>query len=99
MCFHVPLNKIVKFIRLEQPKVPSQLSNCYGAGTGCGWCIPFLEKLFEEMEKHPEMEPNIGLSTDRYLAMRKEYLKKINAKRIVELEDELSAFEDRIEEE
>src|SRR5947209_8636832 len=47
-CFHVPLRKLVNFIRRERPRVPSQLSQCGGAGTGCGWCIPFLKELFHQ---------------------------------------------------
>ena len=42
-CFHVTRRKLVNFVRQRKPKVPSQLSECGGAGTGCGWCIPFLE--------------------------------------------------------
>ena len=28
--------------------VASQLSECGGAGTGCGWCIPFLKQLHRQ---------------------------------------------------
>ncbi len=44
-CFHVSRRKLVNFIRIHRPKVPSQLAECGGAGTGCGWCIPFLKQL------------------------------------------------------
>ncbi|HEV3204360.1 MAG TPA: (2Fe-2S)-binding protein [Gemmataceae bacterium] len=47
-CFHVTRRKLVNFIRLYQPKVPSQLSECGGAGTGCGWCIPYLKQLHQQ---------------------------------------------------
>ncbi|MGB1707122.1 MAG: (2Fe-2S)-binding protein, partial [Rubripirellula sp.] len=40
LCFHVTKRKVKQFIRVHQPTVPSQLSDCYGAGTGCGWCRP-----------------------------------------------------------
>ena len=50
LCFHVSLRKVRKFIRLEKPKVASQLSQCYGAGTGCGWCRPLLRSLLEEVQ-------------------------------------------------
>ncbi|CAN5439140.1 hypothetical protein BH09SUM1_BH09SUM1_32830 [soil metagenome] len=79
VCFRVPLQKIVKFVRLENPSVPSQISECYGAGTGCGWCIPFLERVFEELKANPDIDPEIGLSGEEYLARRKEYHLKINA--------------------
>jgi bacterioferritin-associated ferredoxin len=46
-CFHVSRRKLVNFVRRSQPKVASQLSMCGGAGTGCGWCIPFLKQIFE----------------------------------------------------
>ena len=43
-CFHVSRRKLLNFVRCK-PKVPSQLSECGGAGTGCGWCIPFLKQI------------------------------------------------------
>jgi bacterioferritin-associated ferredoxin len=51
LCFHVTRRKVTQFIRVNRPEVPSQLSECFGAGTGCGWCRPFLEKIFEQ-QKH-----------------------------------------------
>src|SRR5687767_4167095 len=48
LCFHVSRRKLVNFVRQTQPRVPSQLSECGGAGTGCGWCIPFLEQIFQQ---------------------------------------------------
>lgn len=78
LCFHVPLNKIVKFIRLEKPRVASQVSECYGAGTGCGWCIPFIEQIFEQMKRDPDANPQMTMTADEYRARRREYHKKIN---------------------
>lgn len=48
LCFHVSKRKILNHVRVHQPRVPSQLSDCGGAGTGCGWCVPFLKRYFEE---------------------------------------------------
>ena len=48
LCFHVSKRKVVNFIRVEQPARPGQLSECFGAGTGCGWCRSFLHRLFDE---------------------------------------------------
>ena len=45
-CFHVTRRKLENFVRREEPQVASQLSQCGGAGTGCGWCIPFLKQIF-----------------------------------------------------
>lgn len=71
VCFHVPLRKLVKFHRLSRPRVPSQFSECYGAGTGCGWCVPFLEQLFEQLE-HGE-EPRFKMTAEEYRRRRREY--------------------------
>jgi bacterioferritin-associated ferredoxin len=47
LCFHVTRRKVENYIRLERPQRVGQLAECYGAGTGCGWCRPFLQRLFE----------------------------------------------------
>lgn len=44
-CFHVSLRKVRNFCRIEKPKVPSLISQCLSAGTGCGWCRPMLRKI------------------------------------------------------
>ena len=44
-CFHVPLRKIESFCVREKPQSASQISECLGAGTGCGWCVPILKKI------------------------------------------------------
>jgi bacterioferritin-associated ferredoxin len=46
LCFRVSRRKLEKFVRLHQPEVASRLSECGSAGTGCGWCVPILEKIF-----------------------------------------------------
>jgi len=51
LCFHVTRRKLENFLRVEQPVRPSQLSACQGAGTGCGWCRPFLERMFHEAQQ------------------------------------------------
>ncbi len=48
LCFHVTRRKVENFIRVEKPQRPGQLSECFGAGTGCGWCGPFLQRLLEQ---------------------------------------------------
>jgi NAD(P)H-nitrite reductase large subunit len=71
LCFHVPLGKLAKFHRLHRPRVASQLSQCQSAGTGCGWCVPFLEQLFEQMERGEA--PRLDLSPEEYARRRKAY--------------------------
>ena len=70
-CFDVPLGKLVKFHRLHQPRHASQMSQCYGAGTGCGWCIPFLVQIFEQLGRGEGVK--IALSPDEYKRRRAEY--------------------------
>jgi bacterioferritin-associated ferredoxin len=48
-CFHVTQRKLLNYLRLTRPRVPSQLSECGGAGTGCGWCVPYLKQLFRKV--------------------------------------------------
>lgn len=48
LCFHISKRKILNFIRVHQPRVVSQISECGGAGTGCGWCRETLARYFEE---------------------------------------------------
>ncbi|TWU56613.1 Nitrite reductase [NAD(P)H] [Rubripirellula tenax] len=55
LCFHVTRRKVIQYIRVNRPTVTSQLSECYGAGTGCGWCRPFLERLMQQTD--PESVP------------------------------------------
>lgn len=73
VCFHVPFQKVAKFIRLNKPQVPSQCSECYGAGTGCGWCVPFIEKLYEEIQEGV-LDPQMKMSAEEYRLRRREHM-------------------------
>jgi bacterioferritin-associated ferredoxin len=70
-CFHVSRRKLVNFVRQTNPKVASQLSQCGGAGTGCGWCIPFLKQIFEQ-STGDDLD---GLSTEEYERQRADYIR------------------------
>lgn len=61
LCFHVSKRKVINFIRVEKPSRPGQLAECFGAGTGCGWCRTYLRRLFDEYHGTPasdELEPS-----------------------------------------
>src|SRR5438552_15984273 len=71
-CFHVSKRKLVNFTKRERPRVASQLSQCGGAGTGCGWCIPFLKQIFREGGEGGGTELE-QLTPDEYARRRADY--------------------------
>ncbi|MFN9718056.1 MAG: bacterioferritin-associated ferredoxin [Planctomycetota bacterium] len=71
-CFHVTQRKVINFIRVHRPAVPSQISECGGAGTGCGWCVPFLRRLFDASKADAMTE--ITMSAEEYAQQRSEYV-------------------------
>jgi NAD(P)H-nitrite reductase large subunit len=73
-CFHVSRRKLVNFVRVHEPKVPSQLSECGGAGTGCGWCIPFLKQIFRQACEGGAIELE-QLTPEDYERKRAEYVR------------------------
>jgi NAD(P)H-nitrite reductase large subunit len=73
-CFHVTQRKLVNFIRRTQPRVASQLSQCGGAGTGCGWCIPFLKQLHQNAAKGSAIELET-LTPEEYERRRAAYIR------------------------
>lgn len=88
LCFHVSKRKVLAFLRVEQPSRPGQLSECYGAGTGCGWCRSYLTRLFEASkrtrptsERPPSVETEKGAlaevdpATDEYAQARANYIR------------------------
>jgi len=73
LCFHVTRRKVENFIRVERPRRVGQLSECFGAGTGCGWCRPFLKRLFEAAQGEPAAEGELPTATD-YARGRSDYV-------------------------
>ena len=78
LCFHVTRRKVENFIRLEQPARAGQLSECFGAGTGCGWCRKYLVSLFEAAQAADSSEAAPGLApelpkAEEYAEMRRNY--------------------------
>jgi NAD(P)H-nitrite reductase large subunit len=54
--------------------VPSQLSLCGGAGTGCGWCVPFLKQIFRQSAAGGETELE-RLTPAEYERLRAAYVR------------------------
>jgi bacterioferritin-associated ferredoxin len=73
-CFHVSRRKLVNWVARNDPKVPSQLSECGGAGTGCGWCIPFLKQIFRQGTADVPQDID-ELTPEEYAARRADYVK------------------------
>ena len=69
-CYGVTLRKLVHFSRRTQPEQPSRMTECLGAGTGCGWCIPFLVKIAQD----PDAFALTELTPDEYAERRKSYI-------------------------
>ena len=73
-CFHVSRRKLVNWVARNDPTVPSRLSECGGAGTGCGWCIPFLKQIFRQGTADVPQDID-ELTPEEYAARRAEYMK------------------------
>lgn len=69
LCFHVSQRKIVNFCRREKPPVASLISSCLSAGTGCGWCVPFIKKLHQQVMDGVE-SPDLPHSPEEYAKKR-----------------------------
>ncbi|HBE69931.1 MAG TPA: (2Fe-2S)-binding protein [Planctomycetaceae bacterium] len=53
LCFHVSWRKVINYTRVHRVKIPSQLAECQGAGTGCGWCIAAMKRIVAKAESLP----------------------------------------------
>ena len=71
LCFRVSLRKIRTYLKREDPKVASLLSECLGAGTGCGWCVPFLKELHRQNAAGEMVD--LRISPEKYTAERMVY--------------------------
>jgi len=71
LCFRVSLRKIRTYLDRENPPVPSLISECLSAGTGCGWCVPFLKHLHAQHAKGEP--PDLRISPERYIEARSDY--------------------------
>ncbi len=78
-CFHITRRKLVNYIRQTRPRVASQLSECGGAGTGCGWCIPFLKQLHHQSAQGGATELE-ALTPEEYERRRAAYIRAGNGR-------------------
>jgi bacterioferritin-associated ferredoxin len=73
LCFHVTKRKVVNFLRITRPRRVGQLSECFGAGTGCGWCRPYLQQLFDQAKSGGDLADADLPTAVEYAAQRKRY--------------------------
>ena len=73
LCFHVTQRKVVNFLRIEKPQRVGQLSDCFGAGTGCGWCRTYLKRLFDAQKQGIQSQDQP--TSSEYAQMRSRYVR------------------------
>lgn len=73
LCFRVSLRKIRAYLERENPQVASLISECLGAGTGCHWCVPFLERL--HAQHAAGRQPNLEVDPAHYAEARRDFHK------------------------
>ncbi|MFH1302597.1 MAG: (2Fe-2S)-binding protein [Planctomycetota bacterium] len=75
-CFHISKRKILNHLRIHRPRRASQLSECGGAGTGCGWCVPYLKRYFADYEKSDTPAANEVPLTEEETITAEEYARQ-----------------------
>ena len=76
-CFHISKRKILNFIRIHRPKRASQINECGGAGSGCGWCVPFLTQYHEHAQENCVDEAD-AIMPEEYARQRGAYIRAGN---------------------
>ena len=74
LCFHVTKRKVINYIKIERPRRPAQLADCHGAGTGCGWCRPYLKQLFDAAQEPAHPVPELPTPAE-YAHQRTDYVR------------------------
>lgn len=74
LCFHVSRRKVENFLRIERPQSVSQLADCGGAGTGCGWCRSYLKRLFDAARQGAPASAELP-EADLYARRRGDYVR------------------------
>lgn len=67
-CYHVSMRKLINFSKRTRPDRPSLMTQCLNAGTGCGWCIPFLVKIATDPDSFA-----VQWTADQYAEQRQAY--------------------------
>lgn len=83
LCFHVTKRKLLAYMRINQTRMrrPSQLSECGGAGTGCGWCVGYLKRLYAQQfpaDDSLDASASVEPSSQEHQSGRSSYLENRN---------------------
>ncbi len=70
LCFHVTLGMLARHAKGRVLRHASQLADCGGAGTGCGWCRPQLEAIARQLVESPGKLPKLPFDAREYAARR-----------------------------
>jgi bacterioferritin-associated ferredoxin len=76
LCFHVSWRKVINYIRVHKVRVPSRLSECQGAGTGCGWCRIFMEQLVERIDLQQPITEDLEAWLQKQMPAAQAYAKR-----------------------
>lgn len=74
-CYNVSFRKLWSFACRERLQRPSQMSGCLGAGTGCGWCIPMLKRIFDAAHAQQAEPPCLDMTPEEYAERRQNYIR------------------------
>jgi bacterioferritin-associated ferredoxin len=82
-CFHVTWRKVINYIRQHRIQHASQVAECYGAGTGCGWCRRQITRMLDEVRSRPPGDTDLDVwlsertpTSQAHAAGRQEYLQE-----------------------
>jgi NAD(P)H-nitrite reductase large subunit len=80
-CFHVTYRKLRNYARHHKPAVASLMSDCLGAGTGCGWCRPIIVNIWEHYGQEKEGDiPSLASLVERKAAREQYWMDKYGKK-------------------
>ena len=94
LCFHVSWRKVINYIRIHKVRIPSRLSECQGAGTGCGWCRIFMEQLVERIDLSQPLPEDLDAWLEEQMPAAQAYARRranYIARGKVRSEDDLKA--------
>jgi len=72
LCFGVSKRKIVNYYRRTRPAVASMINRELPAGTGCQWCVPFVQSLHRQV-MNDQPHPDLPFSPAEYARRRSRY--------------------------